>query len=133
MDAAWCGAVRDRATALRADPKLTPLPPSLDAVALRDAESPEAFDRRFLELVRIKSHVDTLDFDIPHRAGWKGAWMQRVRKGLWVLLRYQHDRMFARQNRINAMLSSALELERAARVSEGVALRRRIEDLEQRG
>jgi hypothetical protein len=124
------GEIAGQAARFRADPRLQPLPPGLDSVALRELESPAAFDLKFLELMRHKAHVDTLPFEIPRKPGLAGGIMGAMRKALWKLLRYQHDRMAARQNTINSWLISALEHGRAETQAELAQLRERLDRLE---
>ena len=94
------------------DPRCAFLPWSLNALSLRDAKGAGIYYDRFLQLLRAKHHVGTLDFDVPRRPGLIGSVQGMVRSFLWKLLRYQHDRITFRQNLINSQLVSALEFER---------------------
>ncbi len=112
------------------DPSHVDLPWSLHALSLRDQKTGSAYFDHYLELLRRKNHVDTLNFDIPHRPGLGGrAWML-VKKVLWKVLRYQHARMAFRQNLINSHLTSALEYQRDLARKEVGELKRRIAALE---
>ena len=86
-----------------------------------------------IRLLRYRDGVDTLPFHIPGRPGLCGRLIVQVKKGLWKILRYQHDRIAFRQNLINTMLASALEFEIAQRRKETDDLMRRVAELEKQG
>lgn len=103
----------------------------ISALALRHATSDADYLNELIRLLRYRHGVDTLDFKIPGRRGPRGWLMIRIKKALWKLLRYQHDRIAFRQNWINAMLFSTLEFEIAARRKEVAELSRQVAQLEQ--
>ena len=121
-------AIKAEAAARVSDPQLPPLPEDIRATKLVEARDEAAFDEAYLRLVRIRSHVDTRKYVIPHRPGVVGHIQVLVRKFLWRLLRYQHDRFAFRQNLINSQLVSALEFER----DETRSLAKRVAELERR-
>ena len=110
------------------DPRCAFLPPEISALSLRDARTEREYDDQFVRLVRAKSPVNTQDFDLPPRPGLAGAVYAAVRKFLWRLLRYQHDRVVFRQNFVNAQVASALEFQQ----SEIRRLEERVRALEDR-
>ena len=84
-------ALNAEAACALANPRHVQLPPELLATSLRGCRDEREFLDRLLELVRRKSHVDTIRFDIPRKPGFVGSAMAAVRKFLWRALRYQHD------------------------------------------
>ncbi len=106
------------------------LPPAISALVLRQAGSDAAYLDEFLRLLRYRDGVDTCAFAIPGRPGPLGRLAVAVRRLLWRLLRYQHDRMAFRQNLINSALVSALEFEQSRRRAACDALERRLAALE---
>lgn len=122
-------ALRREASVRTSDPLLAPLPESLHALNLREARNEADFLDRYVALARRKAHVDTLRLDLPRRPGLKGALSWHLRRALWRLLRYQHDRNIFRQNGVNSNLVAALEFQH----EELRALRERVDRLEKRG
>jgi len=116
------------ATQRMKDPRCAFLGWPINALSLGDVNNEGSFSDRYLQLLRAKSHVNTLDFDIPRRPGLVGSVQGAIRKFLWKLLRYQHDRITFRQNLINSQLASALEFER----EEKKKLAGRVAELEKR-
>ena len=53
-----------------------------------------------------------------------------IRKGLWKLLRYQHERIVFQQNSAQAHLTTAMEMVHQELSTELVACRKRIDELE---
>jgi len=87
----------------------------IGALALHKSVSDADYLNHFVRLLRYRDAFDTYAFDIPRRPGLSGAIMARVKKALWKLLRYQHDRIAFRQNLINGLFTSAVEFEMAER------------------
>ena len=79
------------------------VPAELNALALREAKTEAEYQETFTRLIRYRDNVDTMPFDIPHRGGWRGKCAVWVKRKLWKLLRYQHDRITFRQNLINSL------------------------------
>ena len=124
----FAGPLRADAQARLNDPELPPIPQDISALGLAAATSEQDFDERYLRLIRIRAHIDTRKYDIPHRPGFIGSIQHAVRKFLWKLLRFQLDRIAFRQNLVNSQLVHALEFERA-RVRK---LEQRVAELERR-
>ena len=120
--------LREQASRSRAHPESVQLPLELSALSLWNANDEDDFTGRYVRLARRKQHTETLKFYIPRKPGPRGAVMAAVRRFLWKLLRYQHDRMAFRQNVINTQMGTALELQQ----DETEALRARIVELEKR-
>ena len=112
------GEIWQRAAALK---KLTgrAAPPKVSveigALALHKAASDADYLNHVVRLLRYRDAFDTYDFDIPRKPGLVGSVMARIKKVLWKLLRYQHDRIAFRQNLINGLFTSAVEFEMAER------------------
>ena len=113
-----------------ADPWHRQLPPELLATTLRGCRDEPEFLDRLIGLMRRKSHTDTMRFDIPRRPGFAGSVWATIRRKLWKLLRYQHDRVIFRQNMVNTQFMNAIEFERDLLRAEVGRLERRIEQLE---
>ncbi|HMP89831.1 MAG TPA: hypothetical protein PJ991_06505 [Kiritimatiellia bacterium] len=118
-----------RYDALINDSRVGVRPGSLDVGLLSDQPNPEAMDRAFVELLRHRSQIDTLPFDFPRKPGRLGKLMFTIRAFLWKLLRYQHDRMSSRQNRVNAWIINHLEAQINAQNEKIEELRKQIERL----
>lgn len=102
----------------------------LPVAALRDAPSaPDELDR-WLGLLRAHGTVRTGDFALPGRPGFLGRLAGRFRRGLWTLLRYQHERVAVQQNAVNLQLVLALEAVLGEQRRELAELRKRIAALE---
>jgi hypothetical protein len=126
------GEIRQRAAELK---KLTLRAPrkisvEIGALALHKAVSNADYLNHFVRLLRYRDAFDTYDFDVPRRPGVAGAIMARIKKALWKLLRYQHDRIAFRQNLINGLFTSAVEFEMAERKRADDELGRRLDQAE---
>ncbi|MFN2352425.1 MAG: hypothetical protein ABR497_10810 [Kiritimatiellia bacterium] len=104
--------------------------PEIGAPALAHCASDADYLEHFMRLLRYRDAVDTLDFEIPCRPGPAGRLMRALKRVLWKLLRYQHDRIAFRQNLINGLHTQALEWELRQRQREIAELRGRITALE---
>ena len=127
------GEIRQRAEELkklkgRAAP--SQIPAEIGALALHKSNSDADYLDNFVQLLRYRDASEPCDFDIPRKPGFAGAVMTQIKKMLWKLMRYQHDRMVFRQNLINGIFTSTLEFESARREKETIELKRRIEALE---
>jgi hypothetical protein len=127
------GEIRQRSAELK---KLTgrAAPPKVSreigARALHKAVSDADYLNHFVRLLRYRDAFDTYDFDIPRQPGVVGAMLARVKKVLWKLLRYQHDRIAFRQNLINGLFTNAIEFEMAERKRTDDELNRRLDKAE---
>lgn len=119
--------VKSRGRIIAAQPESRIRAGSLDIDALGGGQDERTSDRMFAAMVRERSQIDTLPFRMPRKSGFMGALMGGVRAFLWKLLRYQHDRMSTRQNRVNAWLISSLELQVQSLQSDVGRLSRELE------
>jgi hypothetical protein len=87
----------------------------VSALSLRNCSSEDEYFSRFIKLMRMRHGASTDDFEIQRAPGFMGAIKQRIRRFLWKLLAYQHDRMIFQQNLINEMIIHAIEFEVAER------------------
>lgn len=108
------------------------LSPGHSALHLRDAGTEAEYLRRYMALLRIRSGLDTSPFAIPTKPGFVGRVRAGVRRFLWKLLRYQHDRMGFQQAGFDHLIAGAVEFEKAAREVEIRRLDERIAELERR-
>lgn len=102
----------------------------IGALALRKAFSDVDYLNNFVRLLRYRDAFDTYDFDIPRKPGIAGALMAKIKKTLWKLLRYQHDRIAFRQNLINGLFTSAVEFEMSERKRTDDEINRRLDKAE---
>ncbi len=100
--------------------------------ALRNASTEAEELDRWLALLRAHGAVRTDRFDVPGRPGVAGDLMRGVKRALWGVLRYQHERVAVQQNAVNSQILSALEAVCEEQRREGAALRGRIDALEAR-
>ena len=114
-------------------PRPEEFPPATPSLALRLARSESEYQDILIRLIRSHDQLDTGDFPIPRRRGRRGRYGAWLKKKLWKLLRYQHDRIAYRQNLVNSMLSGALEYERDRHRAEIARLEARIRELERGG
>ncbi|MDD5483454.1 MAG: hypothetical protein PHP98_07370 [Kiritimatiellae bacterium] len=105
---------------------------AIGALTLRKASSDAEYLRHFLRLLRYRDAFDTYDFDIPRRPAPLGAVLAGLKKFLWKLLRYQHDRIAFRQNLINGLFTGAVEFEAVERKKADDDLARRLARMEER-
>lgn len=102
----------------------------IGALALKKARSDADYLAHFVRLLRYRDACDTYDFDIPRKPGLSGRMMAGIKKILWKLMRYQHDRIAFRQNLINGLFTNAIEFEIAERLRINDELSRRLEKME---
>ncbi len=105
---------------------------AISSLRLADTTSESHYHQEFLRLLRYRDNVDTLPFVIPRKPGLIGGLIAKGKARLWSLLRYQHDRITFRQNLINNLYTSALELEYERRQREIAQLSQRLTELEAR-
>jgi len=127
------GEIRQKAAALK---KLTgrAAPPEVSAeigaLVLHKASSDADYLDHFVRLLRYRDAFDTYDFDIPRRPGPFGTVLAGIKRILWKLLRYQHDRIAFRQNMINGLFTNAIEFEMAERKKADAELGQRLDKAE---
>lgn len=127
------GEISQRAAELKKlSGRAAPLKVSVEigALALHKAASDADYLNHFVRLLRYRDAFDTYDFDIPRKPGVVGSLMARIKKVLWKLLRYQHDRIAFRQNLINGLFTSAVEFEMAERKKTADKLGSRLDKAE---
>lgn len=122
--------LEEAARALRSDPRLAPRPGSLDLPDFQPAIVEQTPHQLFARRLRERLDLDTQPFAFPGKPGALGRVMVGVRAFLWKLLRYQHNRMASRQNRVNGWLLSAMEMHHARLQDELDDVKRRLERLE---
>lgn len=122
--------INRRSSMLLNDPMLQPRPGSLDTDLLSGVTDANLGERKFLEMLRHKSQIDTQTFTMPRKPGLWGGLMAAVRKLLWKILRYQHDRMSIRQNRVNSWIISLVESRTESIQADMNQLQKRLAKLE---
>jgi hypothetical protein len=107
-----------------------PRPRHLSALSLAASADEGAFLDGFIGQVRSKDQVDVGTFETVPKPGLKGKIFHAARMLMWRVLRYQHERLFARQNTINAYLAEAIAFEREQARREIDALESRLATVE---
>lgn len=124
-------AIEQEAQALERDGRFPQTPATgHSALFLRTAGDEPAYLRILLSLLIAKCGASVADFDVPRRPGRIGALGGRLRRALWKLLRYQHERVVSQQNLIHAHMTAAMEMMHQQHTAELAALRERIDALE---
>ena len=123
--------VAAEAARLQASGGIGALSPGHSALALRASADRDDYLRRFIELLRLRHGLRTADYYVPRAPGLRGLLSAALKKYLWKLLRYQHDRMAFQQNLVNELAIAALEFQRAESERDLAELKRRVAALEQ--
>lgn len=103
-----------------------------DVVAIRSAADEAENLEQWLAMLRAHHGIRTEPFDVPVRPGPAGAVAGRVRRFLWKLLRYQHDRTAFQQSAVNIQVVLALEAVARSLGREVRELRARLDEFERR-
>lgn len=119
-----------KAASLKESCSIAALSPGHSALTLRESADGDDYQRRFIELLRMRHGVRTTDYYIPRGPGLRGLAALAVKTLLWKLLRYQHDRMAFQQNLINELAIDALEFQQDRLEEELAVLKRRVDGLE---
>jgi len=102
-------------------------------LSLRSAKNEADYLDKLTTLMLSRTGIGTLDFHIPRRPGFVGNCGAALKRLLWKLLRYQHDRVAFQQNCINIQLTAAIEFMRAEYEHKIEALERKVAELETKG
>jgi hypothetical protein len=106
------------------------LSPQHSALRLKEEITSEGYLGQYIQLLRIRHGVSTAPFAVPARAGLSGRIMAMVRRFLWRLLRYQHDRTTFQQNLINELLIDGIEMQQKMMQDKTERIMKRMETLE---
>ncbi len=87
------------------------LPPHMSALRLREARSGAELVSLYADILRYRHHIDPSALDLPPPRNLRQRAMNLIRRLLWKVLRYQHERMFFRQNLVNSHLTGLLDLQ----------------------
>lgn len=104
--------------------------PAHSAVVLKESAGAADYQRRFIDLLRMRQAVQTADYYVPRAPGLRGRAAAALKTVLWKLLRYQHDRISFQQNLINELALDALEFQQGRTDRELANLKRRVASLE---
>lgn len=102
-------------------------------LSLRLAKNEADYLDRLMALMRSRAGTGNYDFHVPRKPGLVGNLGALLKRVLWKLLRYQHDRVAFQQNSVNTHLTAALELMRSEYEHKIEVLERKIAELEKRG
>jgi len=126
--------ISEQAGTMVAEKKKDELPIFLEhgdsVLSLRAAGSESEYLDKLVTLLLSRAGVGTYDFYVPRKPGLIGNLAAFLKKALWKLLRYQHDRIAFQQNSINIQLTSNAEFMRAEYNRKIMALEKRIAELE---
>ena len=100
------------------------------ALSLREATDEADFANRFFRLVRMRHGISTEDAPIPAQPGWSRRFVIPLKRRLWRLLRFQHDRFAFHQNVLNELLVHALEFQQKVSALQRKELEARVLRLE---
>ncbi|MBI3986157.1 MAG: hypothetical protein HY343_04520 [Lentisphaerae bacterium] len=106
--------------------------PDYRAEYLKESRSESDYEKRLFTLIRNRYGIASVSFAIPRKPGFVWALMGVVRRFLWKLLRYQHDRMAFQQNLINLQTVNALRWALDAKTLDIQRLEERLAALERR-
>lgn len=109
------------------------LSPEHSALRLKAAHDQAEYLKVYNRLVGMRHGIHTEIFAIPHHPGRVGSMGARIKKLLWKLLRYQHDRMAGQQNLVNELVIAGLKFEREETCRAIARLEARVARLETRG
>ena len=126
-------AARDMAASKSKDELPIFLRPEDSVLSLRSARNEAEYLDRLTTLMLSRTGIGTLDFHIPRKPGLVGSAGAAMKRILWKLFRYQHDRVAFQQNSINIQLTAAIEFMQAEYEQRIRALENRISDLEKKG
>jgi hypothetical protein len=87
------------------------LAPQHSALSLKNVSGQDAYLRQFIRLLWMRHGVSTAPFDVPTSRTLFGPLMAAIKRILWKLLRYQHDRITFQQNLVNELLIDAAEMQ----------------------
>lgn len=108
------------------------LSPEHSALSLKSAGSDAKYLTRLLALTRLRTGIDTGPFEIPHPPGMLGWISAGIRRLLWRVFRYQHDRTASQTGLLCHLLLSGIEFEKTEREKRIRCLEERVERLENR-
>jgi len=122
--------IADRAKKLEQNNFVNLLSPQHSALRLKKEVTSAEYLGQFIQLLRIRHGVNTAPFKVPARTGLSGRIMAMLRRFLWKLLRYQHDRITFQQNLINELLIDGIEMQQKMIQDKTEGLIKRMETLE---
>lgn len=122
--------IEEAAEAVRIGAGPSFLPIEYSALSLKTVRNETEYRHTLIKLLRNRSGLDTEDFDIPRKPGTAGKLFAALKRILWKLLRYQHDRMAFKQNVINDLVIGHMEFEMMTRDEQMRSLQNRISHLE---
>ncbi|MDD4870172.1 MAG: hypothetical protein PHR77_06395 [Kiritimatiellae bacterium] len=106
------------------------LSPQHSALCLKDEITADGYLKQFVRLLKMRHGASTAPFPIPARAGLSGRIMAVLRRVLWKLLRYQHDRITFQQNLINELFITGIEIQQKTIQGKMDGISKRLETLE---
>lgn len=132
VSAEWGEHLRDEVAHMQARQRCAFWPAHLSALRLREASSEGAYDLIFADLLRYRRHVDTQAVAPEPRPGLRGRLAAGLHRLLWRLMRFQHERLFFRQNLINSHLAALAEFQARHQAEMLADMSARLDALERR-
>lgn len=108
------------------------IPAHISALRLRDAPCETVFDLNFADLLRYRQHVDTRASALDVHPGLRRLFSTVLHRALWRLMRFQHERLFFRQNLINSHVAALLEMQARHQADAMADVSARLETLERK-
>lgn len=106
----WATVCRAEALALLTHPEAPrPLNPFHSPRLLREATDERDYLKKLIDLMLLKAGLSAEDFYIPRRSGCRGWLSAALKRILWKLLRYQHERLVFQQNAVNTQIAVVLQ------------------------
>ena len=97
---------------------------NLEGLAAKDIEQlhdEQDFLNYYMELIQHTCDIDIGDFEIPSKGGIFGKPVAKLKRLIWILLRFYTYRLFSQQKEFNFQLVNAI-----------ISLHKKVEDLESR-
>lgn len=107
--------------------------PGDSVLTLKSSKNEAEYMDRLTTLLLSRTGIGTFDFYVPRKPGFLGSVGAVVKRILWRLLRYQHDRVAFQQNFINIQLTAAIEFMQAEYEHKIDVLEKKVAALEKRG
>lgn len=108
------------------------LEPGKSVLSLRSSKNEAEYLDRLTTLMLSRTGVGTFEFYVLRRPGLLGNAGAALKRILWKLLRYQHDRVAFQQNSINMQLTAAIEFMQAEYEQRIEALEKKVAELEKK-
>lgn len=97
---------------------------NLESLAIKDIEQLQTekdFLNYYLEIIQHTCDIDIGDFEIPSKGGIFGGLVAKLKRFMWIMLRFYTYRLFSQQKEVNFQLVNTI-----------ISLNKRIDELEKK-